>query len=633
VTRRDRGIVAILGVLLAALALAIALPPAPGGGEGVGHSPEAGSPGPASSPPVVYREGMIGQPSSVNPLTARTQADRDLVALVFSGLVSLGPDGGYRPELASGWSVDPDGRRWTFTIRPDARWQDGEPVTADDVVFTVGILKDPDYTGPLGSSWREVTATAVDERTVTFELATPIAGFLQAATVGLLPAHLLRDAPVATLADDPFSRQPVGAGPFVLVSWNAETADLVPAALADSPVVEPPAVTPPAPTPAPTPSPTPTPISTAPASPSGSATPSAARGSGAPPASAAPPSSPAASPASSSSPAAPTPAPTARPEPALPGISFFFFPDATSLAAAYRAGRLDAASGLPPALARELATLPGSRLLGYPRTTLTAIALNLRPGHVELRTPRVRRALLAAIDRTKLIAAVLEGTGTRADSPIPPSSWAFDPKASKPVRYDLKAAAADLKASGWTRTTAGWAAPGSKKAYRIELIAPDAASNPSAMAVAEAVADAWRAFGLTVEVTGLPPAEFVGDRLRTGAFQAAVVDVTIGLDPDLYPLFASTQVVEGGSNVTGIQDVDLDHDLTAARAPGTLDERKRAFATLQARLVDRQYLLPIFFRDELVVVADRVIGPAVRELGDPSDRFWDVLTWRLADAR
>ena len=155
-TRRDRGIVAALSVLLVALALAIALPPAPSGIGAGSPSPAGGSPDPAPLP-AVYRQGTIGRPSSINPLTARTQADRDLAALVFSGLVSLGPDGGYRPELASGWSVDPEGKRWTFTIRPEARWQDGVPVTAEDVVFTVGILKDPEYTGPLGSSWREVT--------------------------------------------------------------------------------------------------------------------------------------------------------------------------------------------------------------------------------------------------------------------------------------------------------------------------------------------------------------------------------------------------------------------------------------------------------------------------------------------
>jgi ABC-type transport system substrate-binding protein len=153
------------------------------------------------------------------------------------------------------------------------------------------------------------------------------------------------------------------------------------------------------------------------------------------------------------------------------------------------------------------------------------------------------------------------------------------------------------------------------------------------MAVAEAVAEAWRAFGLAVTVRGMPPAEYVDTHLRKGDFQAAVVDVTIGLDPDLYPLFASTQVVGGGSNLTGIQDVALDRLLTAARSPGTLDQRKRAFSALQVHLADRNYILPIAFRDELVVVADRVLGPTIRELGDSSDRFWNVLTWRLADTR
>ncbi len=107
--------------------------------------------------------------------------------------------------------------------------------------------------------------------------------------------------------------------------------------------------------------------------------------------------------------------------------------------------------------------------------------------------------------------------------------------------------------------------------------------------------------------------------------------MNIGLDPDLYPLFASTQVAKGGSNITGIQDVALDRDLIKARAPGTLAARKAAFSRLQVRLTARTYMLPIAFRDELVVVSDRVKGPVVRELGDPSDRYWDVLTWRLAD--
>ena len=59
--------------------------------------------------------------------------------------------------------------------------------------------------------------------------------------------------------------------------------------------------------------------------------------------------------------------------------------------------------------------------------------------------------------------------------------------------------------------------------------------------------------------------------------------------------------------------------------------RRAAYSKLQERLVERTYILPIAFRDELVVVSNRLQGPVVRELGDPSDRYWDVLTWRLAD--
>ena len=84
----------------------------------------------------------------------------------------LGPDGTLdrrRPRRALD-DVDPTGATWTFHLRPDARWQDGEPVTADDVVFTVDTSSDPDYTGPGAGSWREVTATAVDARTVRFDL-------------------------------------------------------------------------------------------------------------------------------------------------------------------------------------------------------------------------------------------------------------------------------------------------------------------------------------------------------------------------------------------------------------------------------------------------------------------------------
>ena len=71
--------------------------------------------------------------------------------------------------------------------------------------------------------------------------------------------------------------------------------------------------------------------------------------------------------------------------------------------------------------------------MAYPRTTYTGIVLNLRPGHPLFQDATVRKALLQAIDRPSLIAAILGDAGTPADTPIPPSSWAYDARAAPPV--------------------------------------------------------------------------------------------------------------------------------------------------------------------------------------------------------
>jgi peptide/nickel transport system substrate-binding protein len=585
-TQRDRGIVAVLSAILVVLALALAMPTT-----GSAPAVAAASPSPSADigtgNPPIYREGVIGAPSSINPLTARTQADRDLSKLIFSGLVARGPGATYLPDLASSWTADPTGRTWTFQLRPGATWQDGQPVTADDVVFTVNLIKDPAYRGPLANSWREVSVVKLDASTVEFTLDTPITGFLEDAMVGILPQHLLSLTPVTDLADSAFSNNPVGSGPFRLVNWDVTSAELVP-------------------------------------------TGSAPGSSGVSPAPSGPASAAAASPAlSSGSPSASEGSAGSEP---VPAIELEFFGDSTSLAAAYRAGSLDAASGISPADATALAALPGSRLLNYPSTTFTSVAMNLRPANTATAPAAVRRALLEALDRPAMISSVLDGTGRQADSPIPPSSWAFDAGASAPVASNPAAAATALKAAGWTKGTSGWLAPKAKTAFTFDLLSPDQTSNPIAWATAELVTSQWQQFGLKVTHVALAPADFVA-RLGAGTFAAALVDVNIGLDPDLYPLLASSQAVSGGANVTGIQDASLDSLLVAARSPGTDAARLAAYSKLQTALVANPPMLPLFFRDDPIVLGPRVDGPVIRPLGDPSDRFWDVLTWRLADGR
>src|SRR3954447_1357246 len=155
-TRTDSLVVGTLVVLLALIAGLVSAPslfPA----TATVATPQP-TPGPVAVRP--YREGVLGHPVSVSPLSAKTQADRDLVALVFSGLVRNGPDGTLVPDLAEHWSVDDTGAVWTFQLRQDARWHDGGPVTSSDVVYTIQPLQDPAYTGPAAGSWNEVSVAA-----------------------------------------------------------------------------------------------------------------------------------------------------------------------------------------------------------------------------------------------------------------------------------------------------------------------------------------------------------------------------------------------------------------------------------------------------------------------------------------
>ncbi|MBN1121667.1 MAG: peptide ABC transporter substrate-binding protein [Anaerolineae bacterium] len=162
----------------------------------------------------VYSEAIVGEPLLANPLLATSQADHDLVALVFSGLTRLDEFGLPIPDLAEGWRVSSDGLVYTFHLREGVTWHDGEPFTADDVAFTMSVLRDPAFPGPtdLGAFWRSVETYADDEFTVRFVLAQPLAAFPEYAGIGILPAHLLAGVSPADIAADPFNLSPTGTG-------------------------------------------------------------------------------------------------------------------------------------------------------------------------------------------------------------------------------------------------------------------------------------------------------------------------------------------------------------------------------------------------------------------------------------
>lgn len=159
-------------------------------------------------------EGVVGEPRFVNPLLALSDADRDLAALSYAGLMGYDASGVLTPALAERYEISSDGTSYTFVIREHATFSDGTPVTAEDVVFTVQKAQDPDLKSPRLSDFAGIGVEVLDARTVRFTLPKAYAPFLEDATLGILPAHVWKDVTNAEFPFSPYMEKPIGAGPF-----------------------------------------------------------------------------------------------------------------------------------------------------------------------------------------------------------------------------------------------------------------------------------------------------------------------------------------------------------------------------------------------------------------------------------
>ena len=514
-----------------------------------------------------YTEALVGAVSRLNPLLDDgNQVDRDIDRLLYRGLVGFDGRGLPLPDLAEGWSVSADGTLVTVTLRDDAVWHDGEPVTSDDVIYTFSQFQDPDYPGPqdLVEMWQAINIIRLDDRTVQFQLPEPFAPFLDYLSEGLLPDHLLRGAQIEDLIDHPFNLEPVGTGPFRFERFLLEDGEITGVGLAAFDDFY-------------------------------------------------------------------------GGRPFLDRVEFHTYATAEEALAARQDGSVQGLSKVEVDQMDQV--LPDPELNQYSARLAQAgvVFLNLQhPEMTFLADKTVRQALLMAINRQWLIDQALDGQGIVATGPILPGSWAAA-DGLDPVPFDPDRAAALLDAGGWVIPTG--AVPGGADYVRSKDDAPlrltlTYADGDQAAAIAQIIADSWKAIGVQTEIDGVAPDTLIPENLEEGDFEALLADVDFAPypDPDPYSFWHDTQI-EGGQNYTGFDDRNSSIWLERARTTPDIGKRAEYYRSFQHRFRDQLPALFLYHPVYNYAVDSGVQGVSIGPLVDPSDRLAGIGSWYLVARR
>ena len=501
-----------------------------------------------------YIEGVTSAAQYLQPILASTDVDQDVVRLAFAGLTQLDRDGSVVPDLAT-FTTEGDGKVWTFTIRDDAKWHDGEPVTAADVAYTVSLVQDKGYVGTYSDAFRGVKTEAVGPRVVRFTLPEAFGSFAANTTLPLMPEHRLKAVSYNELAKSAFNMRPVGAGPFRVI--EADPRQVVLTRNDDYYKVRP-----------------------------------------------------------------------ERARPYLDRIVLRSYPTAAEALTAVSRGEIDGVGGLSAAEAIRARTYQNLSLYSFPTSDYTALFFNVRPDKALFRERAVRQAIASAIDKGRVLELAADGRGRVADELVPLTSWAYV-RDIKRLERSLDDARALLDAAGWIDHDGDGIRDknGVKLAFGISTT-----DEPARVSAVLQIGDDLRQIGIAAVLRAVPFSLLLDKVVPERQYDALLIGITGGGDPDPYPLFHSSEIADPGHNFSGYFTLPLDRALENSRRTSDQAKRRELISTVfNAVSVDSPVIF-LYFSDYLYVQSKTVQGLRLMPITAPSDRFWNAYDWYVKTA-
>lgn len=172
----------------------------------------------------IIKEGIVGSPRFINPVLAISDTDNDLVSLIYSGLMRKDSTGNLIPDLAQGYEISENKLSYTFILKDNIYFHDNQPITADDVIFTINEIKNPIIKSPLKPNWDGITLEKIDEKTIQFNLKQPYSSFLRNTTVGILPEHLWSNTDIEI---NDLNINPIGSGPYQIENISKKSSGVI----------------------------------------------------------------------------------------------------------------------------------------------------------------------------------------------------------------------------------------------------------------------------------------------------------------------------------------------------------------------------------------------------------------------
>jgi peptide/nickel transport system substrate-binding protein len=504
-----------------------------------------------------FKEGIVGNPQYLNPVLSQiSDADRDVTELIFSGLMKYNSQGELVSDLAEKYAIGENGKVYDFFLKRDIKWHDKKPFTADDVVFTIQTIQNPEYRSPLRINWTGVEVEKIDDYTVRFRLKTAYAPFLANATVGIIAKHIWEEILPEKFLLAQENLEPIGTGPYKLKKLKKDSEGFVDyIKLVAWGEYE-------------------------------------------------------------------------RNRPFIEKIQLYFYPDEESLIRAYNKGKIDNLSLISVQNKSKLQGLRKADIYQLNLPRYFAVFFNQSKSKT-LSDKTVRLAINYATNKQEIISQVLDGRAQAINSPIPAGVWAHTDETNI-YDFALEHANNILEEAGWIDEDEDGIREKEDEKLEIELITTEL---KELQQVANLLQEQWSKIGAQINVKILNIGEIQQEYIRPREYQALLFGEVLGLDPDPFSFWHSSQKRDPGLNLALYDNSRVDTLLRDGRQdldPETRTEKYKEFQQLVVEDVPAVFLYSTYY---LYIVSKNIKGITTQNIVLPSKRFVDIDKWYIKTQR